>query len=376
MPLLGGIGVAVPGGGAAGQQVFRVDGRVRQVRATDTVPAAGGEVTLHQVRLDGGSPVDSGRTDANGRFALRVGNPDTTAMYIVSAVFRGITYFSSALNAAPGREVTSRVTVFVYDTTSIGAPVRLAQRHVVIRDPDPDGSRPALELLVLSNPGTATRIAPDSTHPVWRTVLPNGVLNLEVADGDISPEALRRRGDTVEVVAPMPPGEKQLIYGYIIPAGTRVFRVPIDQPVGRFQVLVEDTTAVVEGATLVSYGVARMDTVNFARYEGPVTDSGTTVTVRFTGSRVSPVELWWLLVVLAGLALALALWRWHRGRPPEAALATSDDPDVLAARIAALDEELESGSPGTEEQRAARQRLRAELKARLVAALARAGSDR
>ena len=77
-------------------------------------------------------------------------------------------------------------------------------------------------------------------------VIPGDAFNIEVAPSDISPGALYRRGDSVAIVAAVPPGasnQKQIVFGYALPAGLRTLTVAIDQPIARLQVLIEDQAA-------------------------------------------------------------------------------------------------------------------------------------
>lgn len=338
------------------------------VAREDTAPLAGAWVVLHQVVLSGGQPVDSGRTDAAGAYYLHAPVRDTTAIYLASVEHRGINYFSSAVRAVEFTMDTA-ATLFVFDTTSVGPAITVAQKHVVVRSPEANGSRSVLELLVLHNRGQLARVVGDSAVPVWRGALPEGATNLEVGESDVSRDAVVARGDTVMLFAPVPPGEKQLVYAYTIPSGRRTLNIPVDQPVERLQVLLEDTLAQVESSGLQRFADEQMEGVTFARYEGAATAAGGPVGVRFPSGGTSAMAMWWIPVALAGLAMGAALVVWLRRGPRPVVVV--DDPNVLAARIAALDEEFEArAGQATPGERAAYGSQRSELKARLSALLA------
>lgn len=56
-------------------------------------PVANQVVTLHRVSDSGmGGTVDEDTTDANGRFEVTVGEPDTSAVYFVATVYEGELY--------------------------------------------------------------------------------------------------------------------------------------------------------------------------------------------------------------------------------------------------------------------------------------------
>ncbi len=193
-------------------------GTVIRPTERDTSRVPGVRIVLHQVgrRLQG--PVDSTFSDARGRFRIRF-RPDTSALYLLSARYGGIEYFSPPVHTNPERPDTAMQLV-VYDTSTT-APVSVAARHIVVPRPGEDGSRSVLDLIVLRNDGLRARVAPDSLHPSWSGLLPAGSVGLELGESDLSPDAVSRRGDTALVVAPIAPGEKQLALQYLLPRGLR-----------------------------------------------------------------------------------------------------------------------------------------------------------
>ncbi len=335
-------------------QGFRVTGRVVRVTERDSVPLPGQWAVLHEVTPAGGGPVDSARTDAAGRYALRAAARDTLARYLVSVSYAGIANFTEPLRFPSVRSDTAGV-LAVYDTSSVAPPIRLSQRHLVVREREADGSRRVIELWVLENAGRRTRVAPDTTRPVWQGLLPAGAIQFEVGESDMSDRAVFRHGDTVSVAAPVPPGERQLLVSYLMPRTMRELVIPFDQPVGRVNVMLEDTTATVEGPVTLS-GVEELERLLVRRYEGEKIAGGAVV-VRFGQAPFSPAAYWWVPVLIAALAMAGSLvWWWRR---TQAAPVAADDPQVLAAQIAALDAAFTDVD--SDEYR----RRRAELKDRL-----------
>ena len=80
---------------------------------------------------------------------------------------------------------------------------------------------------MLANPGTQTRVAPDSLGASWTGPLPPGSEGLELGESDVSPDAVTRRGDSAIVSAPIAPGEKQLAFQYHVPAGRQEIEIPV-----------------------------------------------------------------------------------------------------------------------------------------------------
>jgi len=346
-------------------QGFRVTGRVVHVGDADSTPVGRVRAVLHQVTMTGGGPVDSGLTDRDGRYQLRVAKRDSAAVYVVSVTYGGIAYFTRPLHALKGAPAGTAEPLAVYDTSSTSPPVEVAQRHIIVRRPEQDGSRHVLELLVLRNLGARTRISSDTARPVWQGVLPRGALQLEVGESDVSSEAVYRRGDSIAVSAPVPPGDKQVVVSYILPRASRRFDMTLDQPVARFNVLVEDTAATLEGSALDRMGSQAIEGTNFVRFARNDVASGAHVVVVWSRGGAGVGSWWWLVVGMAAAAMSGALvLAWRRTRPAPAA-AVPADPEAIAAQIAAMDAAFEGRSDATGADRDAYQRRRAELKSRL-----------
>jgi hypothetical protein len=352
--------LGVPGDAAA--QGVRVSGRVVRVLDADSQPLTGAFVTLHQVTAQGGGPVDSSRSDARGRYVLGGGAADTTALYVVSVMHHGIAYFTRPVHlfgaAAGAAEVLA-----VFDTSSVEPAIATAQRHIVVRRPAGDGTRRVVELIVLANAGTRTRLAPDSARPVWQEALPRGAFQLEVGESDVSRDAVVLREGRLAVSAPIPPGEKQVVVSYLLPASVNQIDFVADQPVLRLNILVEDSAAAVAAGPLSSLGFEQMEEASFARFDGAVTAAGARITVTLGRSAFSPGSLWWVIVVAFGGALIAAFGvRFRRAAAP----AEPTDPASLAAQLAVVSAALARAGALPDAERTAYERRRALLEQRLA----------
>ncbi len=282
-------------------------------------PVARTWVVLHQVSMGGGGQaIDSIRSDARGAYALAIRRPDSAAIYVVSTWHAGIAYFSEPI--APGRSTSSLRPLYVYDTTSTGPAVRVARRLVTVAREKRDGSRDVLELVELENPGVATRVARDTVRPTWAGAIPPVAIQFRVGQGDVSPQVVTRRGDSVAVYGPLPPGErKQLSYTYVLSATVRRVSLPIDQPTAEVDLLLEDTTAVVTAGKLDSLGLEDIGGRRFARYRTPPLAPRAGLTIAFTERRFAPESLVPLIVGAAAVALgvgfAIAMRRGPRESP-------------------------------------------------------------
>jgi hypothetical protein len=310
--------------------------------------------------------VDSVVTGSDGRFRFAL-TRDTTTLHLLSARHHGIEYFSTPLDNTPARG-NEAVRLVVHDTSS-SAPVGLSARHVVIPRAGEDGTREVLDLVLLANAGTETRIAPDSLGASWTGPLPPRSEGLELGESDVSPDAVMRRGDSAIVSAPIAPGEKQLAFQYHLPAGRQEIEIPVgSEPVG-MNVLLEES-----GAKVVSPGLALADSQliegrSFQRWSGDLPANAIVrVALPGAGSDAAPI----LAAMVAVLALALLAAAW-RMLPRARAMST----DRLVGEIALLDTRYQGREAETTSEEWARYLERRErLKAELQAALARESGGR
>jgi hypothetical protein len=344
------------------QQPSLASGRVV---VADTAPLSGARVLLHRVARDVQGPIDSALADRRGRFRFRF-QADTAALYLLSVRYDGIEYFSTPVRASPGHPDTS-IRLVAYDTSST-VPVGVEARHLVVPRAGETGARSVLDLIVLKNEGRFARVSPDSAHPSWSVRLPAGAGEMEVGQSDVSPDAVVRDGDTVRVLAPIAPGQKQLSLEYAVaaPDGRVVFDVgSSDSPLN---VLVEEPGARVTGGTLALVDSQVIEGRRFRRWTGRV-PAGGSVTVAFAG-RIGSTPRGALIALIVPVAAVLGFAAWRLLRRPRAA-ATAPAPDALLDAIAALDARYlgrEAETPTEEWSRYETER--AALKARLEDALA------
>jgi hypothetical protein len=240
-------------------------------------------------------------------------------------------------------------------------------RHIVITRPGEDGSRGVLDLMVLRNRGSLTRIASDATHPTWSAPLPPGSVGLDLSESDFSRDAVARTGDSVVVVAPFAPGEKQLTVQYLIPSDRSIVELPLGPPGATINIMAEETGVAVSGSGIRLIDSQVLQGRSFRRWTG-VARAGTVVRIALPGTRRTPV---WLLPVLVGtltLVLAAAAWRLLGSRSAPAAPSAADLIDAIAAldaRYAGREGEIPADEWSA--YMTHRARMRAQLEATLAA---------
>jgi len=342
-------------------------GRVVLPRDADTVPVSGARVVLHRVGRDRQGPLDSAMADASGRFRFRF-RADTGALYLLSARWGDVEYFSPPVHTNPALPDTA-MRLVVYDTSST-APIGVEARHIVVPRAGSDGTRSVLDLIVLRNDGRVARVAPDSSRPSWRLVLPPGTGDMEVGQSDVSPDAIVREGDTVKVLAPLAPGQKQLSLEYGVTPVRGKLEFPVGPDGGPVNLLVEERNARVSGGTLALADSQVIEGRSFRRYTGNVPAGGTVVlAVGAAGAAAATRVALPVLVGAVAVMLAGAAW-WITRRPSRRAPALL--PEQMLDAIAALDARYAGREPETaaDEWRryaAERARLKAEVERTLAA---------
>lgn len=294
-------------------QAVSVRGAVVAATGRDR-PAAGLRVVLHRLDANAQGPIDSVRAGRDGRFRFTVARPESLAVYLVSAFYDGVAYFARPFSLAPGKS-RALDTLRVYDTTSTGAAIRVDRRVLTVAAPGRDGTRQVLEIVELANASDRTRIARDTATPVWQGALPQEALEFQIGEGDFSPAAAERRGDSVAVFGAIQPGPgKQLTYQYVLPSTERTLRLPVAQDAGEMDFLLEDTTAAVSAPGLRRLSTESIEGHRYARYVVERVPAGALVQIDLPkgASSRTPILIGGIVVLavaLLAVAAAVALRR-------------------------------------------------------------------
>ncbi|HEY2853164.1 MAG TPA: hypothetical protein VGJ18_09980 [Gemmatimonadaceae bacterium] len=370
--------VCTPIGGvlrAQSTESRRVDGVVMHGEPKGPKPIDGVRVVLHRVGPDQAGPLDSALTGPRGEYHFRYhtsGSPD--AVYFVSASYDGIAYFSTPLRQPVTHGEDAQITVF--DTTSGAVPIHVLGHHIILGAPDPQGQRQAVEVFELGNDSSVTRVSGGPEHPVWTERLPAGAANAKVnPNGEISPNAIAFAGGIVRLFAPISPGARQLSYAYQLPRTALPVSIPIEQATGVLEVLLEEPRATVSGGNLAEVAPTSTAGRTFRRFLAQPVPEGAVVVVDVPFS-LGDSRARYFIAIAAVSCLAMVgavIYAARRKRPALAAIDSrvhAPATDALLQAIAALDTHFEQSGNGNADVRARYDAERAELKARLAAALA------
>lgn len=373
--MLLGVGLAVLPIAGLAQGAQSVSGVVRRGAGDDAPPVPSVWVVLHRVGNDTAAAVDSVRSDARGRYAFTRAIRNDSAVFFTSATYGGVAYFTVPFRGVDGPGDAEPLVV--YDTTSAGPPVRTRGRHVIVSLLDPDERRAIVEMFELENDSRSTRVASRSS-PSWSTRLPPGANGVHIEQGDLRAEAIEVRDDRVDVLAPITPGLRQVVFSYDVHASSFPLTVPVPDSTTLLEVLLEDAGARVEGAGLAPQEPVSMQGRTFQRYAARDVPAGAAfiVIAPVSGPRGGNLTVA-IMAGLVGVALLLVIARAALGaggtrtRGGNAALLSAEqDAQRLARAIADLDARFERTAAPTPDARAAYDTERARLQQELTAVLA------
>ena len=332
-------------------------------------------VILHRVTPSSAGPVDSMRTDEAGRYRFRI-RPDSGALYLVSAQYAGIAYFSPP---AVANDSGGPVVISVFDTTSADVPLHLQGRHLVVSSPNAAGVRSVIDVLEIENDTVVTRVAGTEGSPTFTLLLPEGAANVRASQAGGGDSVVTVRDGRALLFNALSPGLRQVVLTYDLAAAAFPLSLPVERATGVLEVLLEETTATAAGGGLASQGVVSVDGRSFARYLGQDAPADAVLSIavpRTAGDGDLP--RWLLPLVLALVTLGTLVLAMRRGAATPGAPApdsvsdpVSDPVGELARAAAAVDALLESGAVADDARRAALAEYRATLKSRLGDALAR-----
>jgi hypothetical protein len=205
--------------GTAALQAQAPDWRTVQGRVVRPAPFLQGDstavvtvsdqvVVLHRVAPSVAGPLDSVRTDRDGRYRFRYqpsGGPE--AIYFVSATYGGIAYFTNPLRSRDVGGAEAEIAVF--DTTTRAFPLTVRGRHLIVGALDSTRERTIVEIFEISNDSTRTIVAADGpdAEPTWSFAIPEGAREVKAGQGDLPADAFVQAAGRVSLYAALAPAK-------------------------------------------------------------------------------------------------------------------------------------------------------------------------
>jgi hypothetical protein len=349
------VALLVPLTGTA-QDTLVVRGHVALRTAHGERPVRRTIVTLHAIGAQGREgPVDSVRTDADGRYGFRFA-ADSALTYLATARYGGIAHFAAPVRLGDASAGDGEGEITVFDTTSQPLALPTRGRHIVLSAPSATGARAVIDVYEIENPGVLTRIVRDSADAVFIARLPAGALDVRTTQGDVPATGVRVQPDQVAVIAPVPPGVRQLVLTYDLPLSAVPLAVAVG-PTDVLEVLAEEEGATAAGAGLEPQGPVSIEGRTFQRFLRQNVASAAQVTITPPvvapgGGRLSPFGV--ALAIAGAAALGIVFAAASRpGRAPRPRRL------VLAEALATVDRQL--AAPAFAAQHAALREYRAAL---------------
>lgn len=320
------------------------------------------EVALY--RADGekpAKPLGQTRTDSSGSFRFEGISADPNTTYFTSTSYKGVQYFSRAVNTGDG--MAPPLDIAVYDPTDQDTSVQVKVHHVFLDVRD--GNLGIQELLVLENSGKRVYVGSRETQPARRAAmripLPEGAFDLKI----MTPSLLRTDGG-VGTIREIPPGTSKVMFSYAInPANAGyTFSRYIDLKTAVFDLIAPEKGVRLKSGQLELSGPHQLSGKRYYRLSGVNFAGGSRIFVEIGLPRGLGKKL---LVrdVIIGLAafllitgFVLSFLRIRKNRRTDQA-----DPDpvggsqVFLERLAELDDLNEAGEIDPETYRQDRERL-------------------
>jgi len=341
-------------------------------------------VTLHRVAPNLQGPIDSMRTDREGRYRFRFspsGGPE--AIYFASASYGGIAYFTNPLRGLATTGAEAEIAAF--DTTSRAFPLTVRGRHLIVGSLDTTGFRTVVEIFEISNDSTRTLIAnetPDA-DATWVIPVPLAARDVKAGQGDLPADAFVQSPGKVSLFAALAPGLKQLSISYSVSEKDFPLELAITDGAVVLEVLLEEAEARVNGANLLATEPVALEGRQFQRYLAQDVRAGDSIVVEAPGVGLGGRGLYvTVLLGSIGFLMLLALLRSgiRKQKPIEqtgirvSPISDVPTPERLAREIADLDAAYAAHAQPSESMQVAYERRRAELTAVLREELAATGA--
>jgi hypothetical protein len=260
---------------------------------------AGVPVTLHRVTSTASGPVATRTSGADGSFRFTLPPADTGfAVFFTTADYLSVRYFGPPVHRD---ETTTGYQVEVHDTTSsLPGALKTVRRDLVLL-PQTDGGWEVDEVVRVLNTSDRT-LVPRPGQGAWDFHLPEGAVDFETGEGDITPDQLRVVGDRVFLVSSLVPGDRDIYVRYRLPAGRSSSAIPLQDGADTVNVFVQQPSPDVTVAPLVARPPVTVQGEKFLQFSGTSVAPGTKLALHWSAPAHLPFS-----PVVAGIGAAVLL---------------------------------------------------------------------
>ena len=252
-------------------------------------------------------------TESEGKFQF-----DNVAIeheYLVTTRYMGVDYYYP-VTFEPG-ETTTYVEVGVCDTTNSDEAIRVMSAHTIIAVEEKDLL--VTEVFWLVNDGDRTYVGTDG---VLVFTLPGEATNFQ-ASQEQAPDYQFLDSNRVTYLVPFPPGERQLVYSYMLPAiSDNELTIPlqVDYPTDVLELMVAGEDIEVAVSQLAPAEPVITDTgERFIRFQGENLSSGTVINLRLSSTSGGGGPYYVILYIIIGMLIAgIAVYMVRRMRKKRA----------------------------------------------------------
>jgi hypothetical protein len=203
--------------------------------------------------------------------------------------------------------------VVVYDTTSVlPQPLRIDRRDMLLM-PIEDGAWEVNEVVSITNSSQMALVAAPG-QPTWYMRIPAEAAAFEAGERDFLPHQISRMEDRVMLLTPFPPGQREMLIRYFLPARPARASIPFAEPVDTFNLIVEQPSHL---RSVIGLGAPRplqLDSLSYLQYSGYALAAGGSIDFEWSVASVPPVDPIVAAVLASSALLGYALWAAFRRR--------------------------------------------------------------
>ena len=319
-------------------------------KTQDGSAVSGLEVTLKTYTKNDELSSAVAKTDSEGHFVFTGLLTDPAYTYILMLPFQQVVYYSQDFTFEE-KETTKSVPIEVYDSTNINASIKVETAHAVISASK--DSLTVMEFWQFVNESDRAYIGPqkgtaEQNGEILKFSLPEGATNVQYSEGLVEYSAGEKKVDLIDTT-PVLPGEKQIIYSYVInnSSGKYTFSRDVTYPIAKYNLLVNGENIEISATQLKKGEPFNMGGTLFTRLSGTNFAPGDRITAELSGPSKPITQNTILLIAIVLVVILIVFTLVYTTRKRTLQLATPDDNSIqtrqrMLSQLARLDDDFEN----------------------------------